>query len=915
MASNKTRAGSKENTTQKTTTKKSGSRAGASGKSTRSQGSRSTKKIQDEHAISSDMKYELVILAFIALALELIISVYFGLGGKIGFYTRYFLFGTFGISAYILPLYILVAAFFKVFNKGNIRLNNKLSFIFIGMIIIAAFAHLAYIEAAQPQLIGTINDRSTFFAATALYFKQSATFMTTGGLIGGVIGDLLVFIIGRLGALIILVMASFSIGILITEQSIVKIVLILYAGLKKLYGLMVIAFRKLHSAWQEQHERNLERKAEQEQIEAKNLGYSGDANEIQEVPVSKSRKKFSLSFLDKATLTEKDGTQEDLITKPSVETDKMSPTEVRRVKKSDEKESQKDEERSFKIHGLDPFEQIARLEEQAKQKVQLSEERKADGSKQMTFGLETGQSAKLDEANPKKESPMPVEAIQTEIETNTEVKPYRLPPIELMKAPVITGQHVGTAAIEENAEKLIRTLESFGVGAKILDVSVGPTVTRYELQPDIGVKVSKIVNLQDDIALNLAASGIRIEAPIPGKSAIGIEVPNLETKSVVLREVIDTPEFEKFPSKVSFALGKDISGKVMIADIARMPHLLIAGATGSGKSVCVNTLITSILYHASPEEVRLLMIDPKVVELSVYNGIPHLLIPVVTDPKKAAGALNWAVQEMSDRYKLFAAANVRDLKGYNNAVEEHGEGKKLPQIVIIVDELADLMMVAPGDVEDAICRLAQMARAAGLHLIIATQRPSVDVITGLIKANIPSRIAFNVSSGVDSRTIIDTVGAEKLLGKGDMLFYPVGLQKPVRVQGAFISDKEVENIVGYLKDQTKAKYDDAIMKSIDKKGSAESSNTDQSDVDEYFMEALELVVDKEKASASMIQRRFRVGYNRAARILDQLFEAGFVGDEEGSKPRKVLLTKAAYEAMLSSEEEPSSGDGVEEEIL
>jgi S-DNA-T family DNA segregation ATPase FtsK/SpoIIIE len=490
---------------------------------------------------------------------------------------------------------------------------------------------------------------------------------------------------------------------------------------------------------------------------------------------------------------------------------------------------------------------------------------------------------------------------------------YKIPPIELLKNNPLSGTNRNnTNNLADNAKKLVDTLASFGVGAKVLNVAMGPTVTRYELQPAPGVKVSKIVNLADDIALNLASNGIRIEAPIPGKSAVGIEVPNKDVSSVFLREVIDTKEFQNFPSKVAFGLGKDISGKVIVTDIGRMPHLLIAGATGSGKSVCINTLITSILYKSSPEDVKLLMIDPKVVELSIYNGIPHLLIPVVTDPKKAASALNWAVQEMLERYKLFAAANVRDIKGYNKAILKNEDGlKKLPQIVIIVDELADLMVVAANDVEEAICRLAQMARAAGIHLIIATQRPSVDVITGLIKANIPSRIAFNVSSGIDSRTIIDMNGAEKLLGKGDMLFYPVGLQKPVRIQGAFVSDKEIENIVTYLKDCKKEEYDEKIMKQLDK--STSSSNLPSDDHDPIFEDALALCVDKEKASASMIQRRFRVGYNRAARILDQLYDAGYVGDEEGSKPRKVLLTKIEFEALKArANGEESESDVVDE---
>jgi DNA segregation ATPase FtsK/SpoIIIE, S-DNA-T family len=446
-----------------------------------------------------------------------------------------------------------------------------------------------------------------------------------------------------------------------------------------------------------------------------------------------------------------------------------------------------------------------------------------------------------------------------------------------------------------NAKKLIETLASFGVGAKVVNISKGPTVTRYELQPNIGVKVSKIVNLADDIALNLAATAVRIEAPIPGKAAIGIEIPNKEITSVLLRDVIESHEFAKHPSKLAFAVGKDISGNTVVADIAKMPHLLIAGATGSGKSVCINTLIASILYKASPSEVRLLMVDPKVVELNIYNGIPHLLIPVVTDPKKAAGALNWAIQEMATRYKLFADNSVRDLKGYNSLIRHKGEGEELPQIVIIIDELADLMMAAPNDVEDSICRLAQMARAAGMHLVIATQRPSVDVITGIIKANIPSRISFAVTSQVDSRTILDMSGAEKLLGRGDMLFSPVGAPKPIRVQGAFISDKEVEAIVDHLKSTSTAQYDEEILQKIEK--TAEPAPVESDGDDELLQPAIELVIDCGQASSSLIQRKFKVGYARAARIVDQMEAWGVVSASDGSKPRKILVTRQEWEDL------------------
>lgn len=488
---------------------------------------------------------------------------------------------------------------------------------------------------------------------------------------------------------------------------------------------------------------------------------------------------------------------------------------------------------------------------------------------------------------------------------------YRIPPLSLLqKGKAATGD--SSRELKETAMRLQQTLNTFGVKVTITDISQGPSVTRYELQPEQGVKVSKIVGLADDIKLNLAATDIRIEAPIPGKAAIGIEVPNKENMTVALRDLLESKEFQEFNSNITFAVGKDIAGKTVVADIAKMPHMLIAGATGSGKSVCINTLIMSILYKAHPDDVKLIMVDPKVVELSVYNGIPHLLIPVVTDPKKASAALHWGVSEMEDRYRRFADYNVRDLKGYNKKIETmpvpEGEEapKKMPQIVIIVDELADLMMVCPGEVEESICRLAQLARAAGIHLIIATQRPSVDVITGLIKANMPSRVAFSVSSGVDSRTILDMNGAEKLLGKGDMLFYPQGYSKPARVQGAFVSDKEVSDVVDYLKNQalgnTYSNYAEDIEEKIKNIGSSGGSSGSGSgggnDRDEYFEEAARFIIDKDKASIGMLQRVLKIGFNRAARIMDQLCEYGVVGEEEGTKPRKVLMSMEQFEQLL-----------------
>lgn len=493
------------------------------------------------------------------------------------------------------------------------------------------------------------------------------------------------------------------------------------------------------------------------------------------------------------------------------------------------------------------------------------------------------------------------EVLQLEHAMVVEDENYEYPPIELLSKPDKKKLKGGAKALTDTATKLQKTLYSFGVSAKVENVSVGPAITRYELKPAEGVRVSKIANLADDIALNLAAETIRIEAPIPGKQAVGIEVPNKEKEAVHLREVLESEEFQNNKSKLTVALGKDVAGNIQLADIAKMPHVLIAGSTGSGKSVCINTIISSIIYNAKPSEVKMVMVDPKVVELSVYNGIPHLLIPVVTDPKKAAGALAWAVQEMDNRYNLFAAKGVRDIKGYNKAIEkEEGQGT-LPQIVIIVDELADLMMVAAKDVEEAICRLAQKARAAGMHLVIATQRPSVDVITGLIKANVPSRIAFAVSSQVDSRTILDSVGAEKLLGKGDMLFFPTGFPKPVRVQGAFVSDEEVEKIVGFVKKNGTANYSEDILETIENSNKTEKElaqeQAEDDETDPFLMDAIESVIEQGTASTSFIQRRFKVGYARAGRIIDQMEERGIISGYQGSKPREVLMPKERWEEL------------------
>ena len=494
---------------------------------------------------------------------------------------------------------------------------------------------------------------------------------------------------------------------------------------------------------------------------------------------------------------------------------------------------------------------------------------------------------------------------ETNPETTEEQPPkeYVLPTLDCLSIPKVGKNVKYEDELKTNATKLVDTLKSFGVETRIVDISRGPSVTRYEIQPAAGVKISRITNLSDDIALNLAASGVRIEAPIPNKAAVGIEVPNRNRSTVTLREIIDTEQYKSAKSKLFVALGKDIAGNCTFADLAKMPHLLVAGTTGSGKSVCLNAMIISILYNAKPDEVKLLMIDPKQVEFTVYNGIPHLIVPVVSDPRKASGALAWAVTEMLTRYKTFSDNNVRDITGYNSICESIGQ-PRMPQIVIFIDELSDLMMAAPHEVEDSICRLAQMARAAGMHLVIATQRPSVDVITGLIKANIPSRISLKVSSQIDSRTIIDAAGAEKLLGNGDLLFYPVGIAKPIRIQGCFLSDKEVETVVNFIKSQEQSSYDDEVMNEIERQAAMEKKKTSgvddgdgEGEVDEMVPKAIEVVVDAQMASTTLLQRKLKLGYARAARIIDNLEERNIIGPYEGSKPRKVLVTKQQWYEM------------------
>mgnify|MGYP000407574535 CR=1 FL=1 len=821
-------------------------------------------------------RVEVTLWIVVAAALLLFISN-LGFGGAVGKTVSGFLFGMFGLMAYVLPVLLLVGSFFAVSNRGNKLAAVKLIAAIVFLVFLCTFMGL------------TMNGNDRIHPLDA--YTYCAERHTGGGIIGGCLAYYMCQAFGLIGSFIIDIIVLIVCMVLITERSALRG---MQKGGKKVYE----SAKESNEKYREYREYRAQERKER-RMDHKVSGVSIDTRIEEKGKKNKKRKSDEMGELSAPAF------------------DMMPDTTVSPMPK--------------KISSPAP---VAVLEEPA---AEIQPEISGDFMPD-TFPPEPSQAAPVPEhiagLAPAKDVLKPAEKTQkkkNEQEIQNEVqkvaqemetsglehkpdKAYVFPSIDLLKK----GEGKKSANTEhqlrETADKLQQTLKNFGVNVTVTNISCGPAVTRYEIQPEMGVKVSKIVGLTDDIKLNLAAADIRIEAPIPGKAAVGIEVPNKENVMVAFRDLIESPEFQTAKSKISFAVGKDIAGKVVVADIAKMPHLLVAGATGSGKSVCINTLIMSIIYKADPEDVKLILVDPKVVELSVYNGIPHLMIPVVTDPKKAAGALNWAVAEMEKRYKLFAEYNVRDLKGFNEKVlrGETGEDekKKLPQIIIIIDELADLMMVAPGEVEGAICRLAQLARAAGLHLILATQRPSVNVITGLIKANMPSRIAFSVSSGVDSRTIIDMNGAEKLLGKGDMLFYPSGYPKPVRVQGSFVSDKEVQKVVDYLIDKNgSTAYSNELeehMMTADVPTSISGvSAEDTDDRDVYFTEAGQLIIDKDRASIGMLQRMFKIGFNRAARIMDQLAEAGVVGPEEGTKPRKVLMSKEEFDAYIAENKQES----------
>ena len=804
-----------------------------------------------------------------------------------------FLFGSFSV---LFPFVLFFLVAFTMANRNNPMIMRKIPFICFLYIFLGAFLPVLILGKSIPEDLTDL--------------------LTEGGVLPGIFLLFLKQFLGSLGAMIVLFFAILLCLVMITEKPLMSLFALFSvqtaekAGRRAKSDLQRIS-QTAREALEERRSRREEREADFQTTDF-HLEDFKEEREVSLLEAEENKEKEALrsdllSVKEELDLinSKKEDWKEDSFTveglSDSSKVEDLFPedfSEIDAVPKSQSLKKQSMKEQSMKEQSMkeEPLDE----EELKKRLLQ------GDPSSRVVYTADGRRIASDNENLQKRIQEKKEEELTVDSVPEKAAKPYVFPPLSLLKRSH-SQEEEKRSEIEKNAQTLKETLKSFGITVSISNVSVGPSVTRYELQPEQGVKLAKIVSLSNDIKMRLAAADIRIEAPIPGKSAVGIEVPNKNSQVVYLGDILSSPAFQENKMKLAFGVGKDIGGKVVVTDIAKMPHLLVAGATGAGKSVSINTLIMSILYRYSPEEVRMIMVDPKVVELQVYNGIPHLLIPVVTDPKKAAAALNWAVAEMTSRYKKFAAYGVRDLSGYNEKkrglTEEEREKEGLsvlPQILIIIDELADLMMVSASEVEDAIVRLTQLARACGMHLIIATQRPSVNVITGLIKANVPSRIAFSVSSGVDSRTIIDMNGAEKLLGKGDMLFFPQNLPKPIRVQGAFVSDEEVAKVTEFLKSQGEAEYNHSISKSLEKEATEETGGS-QSDRDELFAEAGSLVIETDKASIGFLQRKFRIGFNRAARIMDQLAAEHVVGEEEGTKARKVLMNMEEFEELLSTE--------------
>ena len=843
----------------------------------------------EQNAYAGLKEEAILILSFLVSLLLLLSNLGFcGIVGEGLSQGLVFLFGSFSV---LFPFVLFFLVAFTMANRNNPMIMRKIPFICFLYIFLGAFLPVLILGKSIPEDLTDL--------------------LTEGGVLPGIFLLFLKQFLGSLGAMIVLFFAILLCLVMITEKPLMSLFALFSvqtaekAGRRAKSDLQRIS-QTAREALEERRSRREEREADFQTTDF-HLEDFKEEREVSLLEAEENKEKEALrsdllSVKEELDLinSKKEDWKEDSFTveglSDSSEVEELFPedfSEIDAVPKPQSMKEQSMKEQSMKEEPLD--------EEELKKRLL-----QGDPSSRVVYTADGRRIASDNENLQKRIQEKKEEELTVDSVPEKAAKPYVFPPLSLLKRSH-SQEEEKRSEIEKNAQTLKETLKSFGITVSISNVSVGPSVTRYELQPEQGVKLAKIVSLSNDIKMRLAAADIRIEAPIPGKSAVGIEVPNKNSQVVYLGDILSSPAFLENRMKLAFGVGKDIGGKVVVTDIAKMPHLLVAGATGAGKSVSINTLIMSILYRYSPEEVRMIMVDPKVVELQVYNGIPHLLIPVVTDPKKAAAALNWAVAEMTSRYKKFAAYGVRDLSGYNEKIrglteeEREKEGLSvLPQILIIIDELADLMMVSASEVEDAIVRLTQLARACGMHLIIATQRPSVNVITGLIKANVPSRIAFSVSSGVDSRTIIDMNGAEKLLGKGDMLFFPQNLPKPIRVQGAFVSDEEVAKVTEFLKSQGEAEYNHSISKSLEKEATEETGGS-QSDRDELFAEAGSLVIETDKASIGFLQRKFRIGFNRAARIMDQLAAEHVVGEEEGTKARKVLMNMEEFEELLSTE--------------
>lgn len=905
--------GKNKNSKSAAQTKKSSAKSNGGAKSAKKRGSGSNRRdIQEKTKRRLNPQIKAILLFAVSVIL---FAFLFIKGANVWAAVRTFLFGVFGFTYILLPILFIYLAVITAKEKQISHLPAKI--VLLSAIILFT-GSLFYLFSAIDY-----NDGYNFFEALARLYSDKINAISTGGLISGIFGYPMRFLCGDTAAKIVAILSLIVLVMIITGVTLVDIANVA----KKPYDAIKENYRKHQETVREEYEYSYDSDGD----------VDFDTLEHSKLPrkSKKNTKRFSNGRidipLDEKTKNKKqepqnsEGTQVDFVDEDEGNVEIQISSDV-----SDEMLGIIN--RANKGYNADlekqPAAAIANELEQSKKKANTSEKSQKSEPETVPFDFNLESQKAKARAENKTTVADKAEEFVMELkneENKVQTAEYKFPPIQLLFPPKDNDNSNAMVEIEENAKKLVDTLKSFGVSASIINICRGPSVTRYELQPAPGVKISKITNLADDIALNLAANGIRIEAPIPGKPAVGIEVPNRNVSIVTMRELIDSDEFKRGKSKLTCVLGRDISGNIVTTDLAKMPHLLIAGTTGSGKSVCVNSILLSILYKATPDEVKLLLIDPKMVEFSKYKGIPHLLVPVVSDAKKAAGALNWAVSEMLQRYKIFSEYDCKNIESYNELIKKNlkyiednkdmGEDvclevgglpvdkKFMPQIVIAIDELADLMMAAPNDVEDAICRLAQMARAAGMHLVIATQRPSVNVITGVIKANIPSRIALKVSSSIDSRTILDFGGAEKLIGRGDMLFAPVGAPKPMRVQGCFASDPEIEGVTGFIKKSHDAQYNKEIEEKIRKIAVEELNNKNKNDgesggdeikVDSLMDEAIKIVVEAGQASTSLLQRRMKVGYARAGRMIDDMEQMGIVGPHQGSKAREVLITYQQY---------------------